>query len=72
MGKKLLKLNIVYVELDQNIMVKTEICLLHSIINMFLEPGLDLLIQLTRLTGVFFSSPTGIIGQYNHSKYFMK
>ncbi|XP_076076659.1 epithelial cell-transforming sequence 2 oncogene-like [Mytilus galloprovincialis] len=30
------------------------------------EPGLDLLIQLTRLTGVFFSSPTGIIGQYNH------
>ena len=30
------------------------------------EPGLELLMQLTSLTGVMFSSPTGIIGECNH------
>ncbi|KAJ8315773.1 hypothetical protein KUTeg_007923 [Tegillarca granosa] len=30
------------------------------------EAGLEMMIQLSVLTGVQFSSPTGIIGQYNH------
>ncbi|KAL4233601.1 epithelial cell transforming sequence 2 oncoprotein-like [Mactra antiquata] len=30
------------------------------------ESGMELMVQLTVITGVQFSSPTGIIGQYNH------
>ncbi|XP_053396270.1 epithelial cell-transforming sequence 2 oncogene-like isoform X2 [Mercenaria mercenaria] len=30
------------------------------------ELGMELMVQLTVLTGIQFSSPTGIIGQYNH------
>ena len=30
---------------------------------------MEMLIQLNVLTGITFTSPTGIIGNYNHSKY---
>lgn len=30
------------------------------------EPGMEMLVQLNILTGIPFSSPTGIIGNYNH------
>ena len=32
------------------------------------ESGMELMVQLTVLTGIQFSSPTGIIGSYNHGK----
>ena len=31
---------------------------------------MELMIQLTVLTGIQFSSPTGIIGNYNHGMWF--
>ena len=34
----------------------------------FSESGMELMVQLTVLTGIQFSSPTGIIGNYNHGK----
>ena len=33
-----------------------------------IELGMELMVQLTVLTGIQFSSPTGIIGQYNHGE----
>ena len=33
-----------------------------------IESGMELMVQLTVLTGIQFSSPTGIIGSYNHGK----
>ena len=35
----------------------------------FSESGMELMVQLTVLTGIQFSSPTGIIGSYNHGKF---
>lgn len=36
---------------------------------MVTEPGMELLVQLNILTGVQFTSPTGVIGNFNHGMY---
>jgi len=48
--------------MQTNYIINHFILLIHS------ELGMELMIQLTALTGIQFSSPTGIIGSYNHGK----
>ena len=45
-----------------------ELSLVVIVCPIIVEPGLEMMVQLNMLTGMTFTSPTGLVGNYNHGE----